>query len=827
MPTLARLSLCLALLAPVLHGVPADEAPVRLGPDVVMTVEAATSSPEARSLPAVREWEPGDPIKELPRRENRARPAPRPAAGPVEPDPLLKLQEEAGYGAEGEAFGTLLVSVAGATFSGVYPPDTVGDVGPSHYVQAVNSSGGARVRVYNKSGVLQGSQFNMESLATSGACTNGYGDPVVLYDAYTDRWWLTEFANPSTGNYLCVYVSKTGNPTPAGGYWAYRLAMSAFPDYPKYGIYPDALYLGTNESGGPHVYAINKTPMLSGAATSLLGFSVPSLSGFGFQMLQPADPDGIVPPPPGSPGIFARHADSALHPEVGSDALQLYLLQPNFATPASSTLTGPVSLPVASFSSDFCPAGDPMSCIPQPAGAGVVGLDPLREPVMHRLQYRNFRRYQSLVGSFVTNTSVTPASSTSAAVRWFELRNAGSGWSLYQQGTWSPSTAQRFMSSAAMDGHGNIAAGYSISHEGGITGDIFPGVRYAGRTASATLGTFNQAEATIHNGADSQTGFSRWGDYASLNVDPADECTFWFTGQYGLSSNWATWIGSFKFDVCRPFVKGDLNGDLKPDLILRNSVTGAHEVWLMNGTSRAGTGSLSANPSSSQLIVGVDDFNLDNKNDLVVMDESAGAGQFWLMDGLTRTSFTPFVGQATPWKLSATADFNRDGRADLVWRNFSTQKIQIWLMTSLTAHTNAAPFPDQAVDANWEIVAALDYNGDGYVDFMWYNPSTGKIVSWFLDASYARTSGNFTTPANAGDNNWKVLASADYGIGADGTVDVAPPVPGSHDLIWRNATSGRFVVWHLDYARNRTNGLFTTPDSPTAPATDWTIVGPR
>ena len=110
---------------------------------------------------------------------------------------------------------------------------------------------------------------------------------------------------------------------------------------------------------------------------------------------------------------------------------------------------------------------------------------------------------------------------------------------------------------------------------------------------------------------------------------------------------------------------------------------------------------------------------------------------------------------------------------------------------------------------------------------MWYNPSTGKIVSWFLDASYARTSGNFTTPANAGDNNWKVLASADYGIGADGTVDVAPPVPGSHDLIWRNATSGRFVVWHLDYARNRTNGLFTTPDSPTAPATDWTIVGPR
>ncbi len=825
MPTLPRLSLCLALLAPLSIAAPPDAAPVRVGPDQLEAVPEASSSAEARSLPAVRDWEPGDPIKEIPRRENRARPAPRPGTDRVaEPDPLLKLQEEAGYGAQGEAFGTLLVSVAGATFSGVYPPDTVGDVGPSHYVQAVNSSGGARVRVYDKAGVLQGSQFNMESLATSGACTNGYGDPVVLYDAYTDRWWLTEFANPSTGNYLCIYVSKTGDPL--GAYWAYRLTMSTFPDYPKYGIYPDALYLGTNESGGPHVYAINKTPMLSGATTSMVGFGVPSLSGFGFQMLQPADPDGIVPPPPGSPGIFARHADSALHPEAGSDSLQLYLLQPNFATPASSTLTGPLSIGVSSFSSDFCPAGDPMSCIPQPSGT--FFLDPLREPVMHRLQYRNFRRYQSLVGSLVTNTSATPASSTSAAVRWFELRNTGGGWSLYQEGTWSPNTAQRWMSSAAMDGHGNIAAGYSVSALGGATGNIYPGLRYAGRTAAAPLGTFDQGEAAFHNGSTSQASFTRWGDYASLNVDPADECTFWFTGQYGLNSNWSTWIGSFKFDVCRPFVKGDLNGDLKPDLILRNNVTGAHEVWLMNGTSRVGgPQSLSANPSSSQLIVGVDDFNLDNKNDLVVMNESTGAGQFWLMNGLTRTSTSNFTGQATPWKLSATADFNRDGRADLVWRNFSTQKIQIWLMTSLTAHTTALPNPDQAVDANWEIVAALDYNGDGYVDFMWYNPNTGKIVSWFLDASYVRTSGNFTTPANAGDNNWKVLASADYGIGADGTVDTAPPVPGSHDLIWRNATSGKFVVWNLDYARNRTNGLFTTPDAPTAPATDWTIAGPR
>ncbi len=823
MSSLPRLSLCLALLAPSLNAMPSDGALAPLAPDRVETAEGVSSRVEARDLPAPRDWQPGDPIKEIPRRDTGPRP-PTPRGERAEPDPLLAVQEKAGFGSEGEAFSTLLVSVAGATFSGVYPPDTVGDVGPSHYVQAVNdnvSTGGAAVRVYNKTGGSLGS-FYMEGLASSGACTNGYGDPIVLYDAYVDRWWLAEFANPSTGNSLCVYVSKTADPL--GGYWAYRLSMPSFPDYPKYGIYPDAVYVGTNESAGPRVYAINKTPMLSGSATSMVGFSVTSLSGFGFQMLQPADPDGIVPPPPGSPGIFARHADGALHPEAGSDSLQLYLLQPNFATPASSTLTGPVSIPVAAFSSDFCPAGDPMSCIPQPSGS--FALDPLREPVMHRLQYRNFRRHQSLVGSFVTNTSATPPSSTQAAVRWFELRNSGSGWSLHQQGTWAPNTAQRWMSSAAMDGHGNIAAGYSVSAQGGATGNIYPGLRYAGRTAAATLGTFDQAEATFHNGTTSQTTFSRWGDYASLNVDPADECTFWFTGQYGLSSSWATWIGAFKFDVCRPFVKGDLNGDRKPDLVLRNNATGAHQVWLMNGTTRTSTGNLSHNPAATQLIAGVDDFNSDNRSDLVLVTESSGAGQFWLMNGLTRTSTVNFTGQATPWKLSATADFNRDGKADLVWRNFSTQKIQIWLMNGTGSHTTALPNPDQAVDANWEIVGALDYNGDGYVDLMWYNPVSGKIVAWFLDASYVRTTGDFTNPSNAGANNWKVLASADYGVGIDGA-DAAAPVPGSHDLIWRNASSGKFVVWHLDYARNRTHGLFTTPDAPAAPATDWTIAGPR
>jgi len=117
-------------------------------------------------------------------------------------------------------------------------------------------------------------------------------------------------------------------------------------------------------------------------------------------------------------------------------------------------------------------------------------------------------------------------------------------------------------------------------------------------------------------------------------------------------------------------------------------------------------------------------------------------------------------------------------------------------------------------------VAALDYDADANRDFLWYNWSSGKIVQWLMNAALQRVTGRFTTPANAGDANWKVLASADYGVGAGG-------VAGTNDVVWRNATSGRVVVWHLDLAGNRTTGLFTSPDAPSPDPAGWTIVGPR
>ena len=100
------------------------------------------------------------------------------------------------------------------------------------------------------------------------------------------------------------------------------------------------------------------------------------------------------------------------------------------------------------------------------------------------------------------------------------------------------------MGSIAMDRDGNIALGYSVS-----SSSTYPSVRYAGRRASNPLGTLPYPEVSLIEGIGSNSS-NRWGDYSSMRVDPADDCTFWFTNMYSPGSQWATRIAAFKFTTC-------------------------------------------------------------------------------------------------------------------------------------------------------------------------------------------------------------------------------------------------------------------------------------
>ncbi len=439
-----------------------------------------------------------------------------------------------------------ILNFDGIPFPGVgcscAPPDTNGEVGATQYVQMVNEG----YQVFDKAtgnSILGPNSISSLWSGFGGACqTGGAGDPVVLYDQLANRWVITQFASATGGSPLtdeCVAVSTTSDATGTYNRYGFHLG-SNFYDYPHLGMWPDAYYMSMNVFNaagtaylGPQPFAFDRTAMLAGAPASFispvgpLGAAVPPFL--------PADLDGSTLPPAGAPNTFLGFPSS--------NKYTAYHFHVDFATPANSTFTTFATPAAAGFTS-LCPTS--RSCVPELGVTTSNKLDGIGDRLMFRLAYRNFGDHESLVGNYSVSSGGV------AGVRWFELRGVTAGpVTVFQESTYQPDTTWRWMGSAAMDGQGNLAVGFSAS-----SGTINPQLRYAGRLASDPINTLAQGEAHLFDGTGSQTGTgNRWGDYSDLTVDPVDDTTFWYTGEYYAATttfNWRTRIGSFKLATGNP-----------------------------------------------------------------------------------------------------------------------------------------------------------------------------------------------------------------------------------------------------------------------------------
>lgn len=480
----------------------------------------------------------------------------RGATGPVnntrhDPDPVV--QNTTGNG----VFSQDIIPPTGVSFdglnnlSGVNPPDPVGDIGPNHYVQMVNS----RFQIFTRAGVSVFGPANINTIFAGfgGACQNqNAGDPVVLYDQLADRWLLSQFTATGPTYFNCVALSTSSDPT--GTYYRYAFSTgSNFPDYPKYGVWSNAYFISTREFAGPFAgigaYALNRSQMLAGNPTpQVVSFILPPgaqpfRTGDG---LLPADLDGRRLPPPNSPHYFVGSMDSGGPYSAPEDALNLFKFQVDWVTPANSTFTFSNQLNTAAFDSIFTCTPSSRACIPQPETTAKIDILSYRQRPTFRLAYRNYGTHESLV-----TTQSVEATAGLAGMRWWEIRSPNSSPIIFQEGTYAPADAiNRWMGSVAMDNDGNMALAYSVSD----AVSVFPGIRYTGRLSADPLGTMPQGEETMVSGAGSQTGGgNRWGDYSSMNIDPRDDCTFWYTNEYYAatsSTSWRTRISSFKFPDC-------------------------------------------------------------------------------------------------------------------------------------------------------------------------------------------------------------------------------------------------------------------------------------
>jgi hypothetical protein len=450
-------------------------------------------------------------------------------------DPVL--QETMGTNGDGFIFQTWDGIPSNFTAA---PPDNNGDVGPNHYFETVNS----RFQIWNKTGT---SLLGPLSLGTiwSGfpgpwSTSLNDGDPIVLYDEAAGRWFIAQFSLPNYPNgpsYIIVAVSQTGDPTGSWHRYGFSYNSYGIPDYPKFGIWPDGYYMSANafSSGslnyvGTLLVAFERSQMLSGAAAQSVTFTRSASTTWS---LLPSDWNGAASPPASAPNYFGQIHDNADY--GGSDGFDIYSFSVNWVTPGSSTVTGPAFIGTSAFSK----AG--YTSIPQQGTSQL--LQSLSVMTMNRLDYRNFGTHQSMVVCHTVN-----AGSGRAGMRWYEFRNTGAAWSLFQEGTYAPADGlYRWMGSIAINAAGHMALGYSVS-----SSSMFPAISYTGRYASDPAGQMTLPEETIFAGAGSQTGgLDRWGDYTSMNVDP-NGINFWYVNQYQPSTNsfnWRTRVANIDYTV--------------------------------------------------------------------------------------------------------------------------------------------------------------------------------------------------------------------------------------------------------------------------------------
>jgi subtilisin-like proprotein convertase family protein len=440
--------------------------------------------------------------------------------------------------------------------------DTNGDVGPGHFVETTN----LLVRVFGKDGRPLTPAFKLSSLfqQLGGQCAEERaGASLVLYDPLSDRWVLSQlaFVDITVPPYHeCIAVSQTSDPTGAYFLFDFITPGASFPADPRFGVWSDAYYMTTNQFldgrtfNGAGVFAFERAKLVAGDPTAAMVYVDLNIAQFPERIggMLPADIDGLTPPPAGSPGVLGYFTANEL--ASPTDAVRMFDFHVNFTVPSLSTFTERAESPV------LVAPFNPLT----PAGS-------TSDRLMFRLAYRNFGDHESVVATHGVNvgTDTTPENYQSG-VRYYELRRAPGGpFAVVEQGSFAPGADSRSMPSGAMDHHGNLAVAYNAA-----SSTASPSVRYAGRLATDPRGGLFRGERSLVGGNGTETGTgASWGDYRALNVDPSDDCTFWFTSDATASdpasSAGPTRIGRFRFAECVNATPAVLHGTV------RNALTGA------------------------------------------------------------------------------------------------------------------------------------------------------------------------------------------------------------------------------------------------------------
>jgi hypothetical protein len=344
------------------------------------------------------------------------------------------------------------------------------------------------------------------------------------------------------GTYAMCYAISVGS-DPHGPYYRYAFERPLFPDYPRPAVWIDGYYVPTSSSDNrisdtiatqKHACVVDRARMLKGEPASEQCQVVLNVN-----FLNNADIDGTAPPPAGAPNVMMAAGGTQLDKIFEANTIDVWQYHVDWKDPSKTTLKGPEKISVAPY--HYLCDGQLTNCVPQPGTDRK--LDAQGDKIMSRVVYRRLRDRESIVAVHSVNTAAG-----GGGVRWYELQiDKGRAVTLRQQGTYAPDGFFRWMASPAIDRAGNIGVGYSF---GGAPN--FGGQRFAGRLANDPLGALTLREAVLVDGEAAQTNTLRWEDYTTTAIDPSDDCTVWYVGDYLKkdAATYSTRIGGFRMPGC-------------------------------------------------------------------------------------------------------------------------------------------------------------------------------------------------------------------------------------------------------------------------------------
>ena len=335
---------------------------------------------------------------------------------------------------------------------------------------------------------------------------------------------------------MCYAVSTS--PDPLGSYYRYEFLRPLFPDYPRPAVWLDGYYVPTSTGDDviqKHACVVERAKMLKGEPAREQCVIID-----GVNFLNNADIDGQVLPPNGAPNVMMAAGGTQLKNVLEDDGVFVWKFYVDWEKPSKTHADGPVKIPVAPY--HYLCGGQLTNCVPQRGSERK--LDAQGDKVMQRVVYRNIRGRESIVAVHSVDTAAG-----GGGVRWYEFTiDENRGIRLHQQSTYAPDRFYRWMASPAIDRQGNIAIGYSF---GGPSS--YPGQRFTGRLVGDPPGAMTFHETVLVEGEAAQNAM-RWEDYTQTALDPSDDCTIWYVGDYLKkdAATYSTRIGSFRFPGCSP-----------------------------------------------------------------------------------------------------------------------------------------------------------------------------------------------------------------------------------------------------------------------------------